>query len=160
MDNPTLLGPWIRRFLLDYLVGERNGARTTQRSDRDPLPVRLPFVATHHHTAVDRLTVEQVSPDGLRLFLQHLETTRHCSIATRNQRLAAIHALAYFISVRSPEHVAWCGAIRGISVDIIGFKCCHRSSVHQKLAAGDDKTRGDCASRRQSPSRDPRCLLW
>jgi integrase/recombinase XerD len=114
MDNPTLLGPWIRRFLLDYMVGERNLARNTQRSYRDTLTLLLPFVATHHHTAVDRLTVEQVSPDGLRLFLQHLETTRHCSIATRNQRLAAIHALACFISARSPEHVAWCGAIRGI----------------------------------------------
>jgi group II intron reverse transcriptase/maturase len=45
-------------------------------------------------------------------------------------------------------------------LDIIGFKCCHRSSVNQKLAAGDDKKRGDCASRTQSPSRDPRCLLW
>ncbi len=50
------------------------------------LTLLLPFVATHQHTAVDRLTVEQVSPDGIRLFLQHLETTRHCSIATRNQR--------------------------------------------------------------------------
>jgi hypothetical protein len=86
MENPTLRGPWRRRFLLDYLVGERNGARTTQRSDRDPLPVRLPFVATHHHTAVDRLTVEPVSPEGLRLFLQPLETTRHGSMATRTQR--------------------------------------------------------------------------
>ena len=45
-------------------------------------------------------------------------------------------------------------------VDIIGFKCCHRSSVNQKPAAGDDKKRGDCASRMQSPSRDPRCRLW
>src|SRR5262249_32292151 len=49
---------------------------------------------------------------------------------------------------------------RQFTVDIIGFKCCHRSSVNQKLAAGDDKKRGDCASRMQSPSRDPRCLLW
>ena len=27
MDNRTRLGPWVRRFLLDYLVGERNLAR-------------------------------------------------------------------------------------------------------------------------------------
>ena len=46
------------------------------------------------------------------------------------------------------------------TIDIIGFKCCHRSSVHQKLAAGDDKQRGDGASRTQAPARDPRCLLW
>ena len=114
MDNPTLLGPWVRHFLLDYMVRERNLARNTQRSYRDTLILLLPFVATHQRTAVDRLTVEQVAPDVIRLFLQDLETARHCSIATRNQRLAAIHALARFISAHSPEHVAWCGAIRDI----------------------------------------------
>jgi site-specific recombinase XerD len=115
MDNPTLLGPWVRRFLLDYMVGERNLARNTQRSYRDTLILLLPFVATQQQTDIDRLTVEQVAPDLIRRFLQDLETTRRCSIATRNQRLAAIHALARFISAHSPEHVAWCGMIRGIS---------------------------------------------
>ena len=45
-------------------------------------------------------------------------------------------------------------------LDIIGFKRCQRSSANRKLAAGDDKQHGDCASRKQSPSLDPRCLLW
>src|SRR5262249_46011267 len=48
----------------------------------------------------------------------------------------------------------------GDTIDIIRFKCCPRSAVNRKLAVGDDKKRGDCASRTQSPSRDPRCLLW
>jgi len=114
MDNPTLLGPWVRRFLLDYMGGERNLARNTQRSYRDALTLLLPFVATAQRTAVDRLTVEQVAPEVIRRFLHDLETTRDCSIATRNQRLAAIHAMARFISAHSPEHIAWCGAIRDI----------------------------------------------
>ena len=114
MDNPTLLGPWVRRFLLDYMGGERNLARNTQRSYRDTLTLLLPFVATAQRTAVDRLTVEQVAPEVIRRFLHDLETTRDCSIATRNQRLAAIHAVARFISAHSPEHIAWCGAIRDI----------------------------------------------
>jgi len=114
MDNPTLLGPWVRRFLLDYMGGERNLARNTQRSYRDTLTLLLPFVAIAQRTAVDRLTVEQVAPEVIRRFLHNLETTRHCSIATRNQRLAAIHAVARFISAHSPEHIAWCGTIRDI----------------------------------------------
>lgn len=114
MDNPTLLGPWVRRFLLDYIVGERNLARNTQRSYRDTLTLLLPFVATHQRTPVDHLTIEQVAPDVSRQFLQDLETTRYCSIATRNQRLSAIHALARFIGMHSPEHIAWYGAIRDI----------------------------------------------
>ena len=114
MDNPTLLGPWVRRFLLDYMGGERNLARNTQRSYRDTLTLLLPFVATAQRTAVDRLTVEQVAPEVIRRFLHDLETTRDSSIATRNQRLAAIHAMARFISAHSPAHIAWCSAIRDI----------------------------------------------
>jgi len=34
MTNETLLGPWVRRFLLEHLVGERNLACNTQRSYR------------------------------------------------------------------------------------------------------------------------------
>ncbi len=109
-----MLGPWIRRFLLDYMVEERNLARNTQCSYRDTLTLLLPFVATSQRIPVDRLTVEQMAPNVIRQFLQHLETTRHCSITTRNQRLAAIHALARFIGAHSPEHIAWCGAIRDI----------------------------------------------
>jgi len=37
VTNTDLLSPWIRRFLLEYLVGERNLARNTQKSYRDTL---------------------------------------------------------------------------------------------------------------------------
>jgi len=36
----------------------------------------------------------------VRLFLAHLEDQRHCSVSTRNQRLAAIHAFARFVGGR------------------------------------------------------------
>jgi hypothetical protein len=32
MTDQALLGPWVRRFLLEYLVTEKNLARNTQRS--------------------------------------------------------------------------------------------------------------------------------
>jgi site-specific recombinase XerD len=35
-------------------------------------------------------------------------------MATRNQRLAAIHALARFVGERRPEHLAGCGQVRSI----------------------------------------------
>ncbi len=114
MNDPALLGPWVRRFLLEHLVAERNLARNTQRSYRDALVLLLPFVAEQQHQSVERLKVVDLSPDLARLFLTHLEKSRKCSIATRNQRLAAIHALARFVGEHSPEHIAWCGQIRSI----------------------------------------------
>src|SRR5262249_11085032 len=47
-------------------------------------------------------------------FLSHLEQARTCSIPTRNQRLATLHAFARFAGERSPEHVEWCKEIRSI----------------------------------------------
>ncbi len=114
MDDTTLLGSWIRRFLLEHLIGERNLSRQTQLSYRDTIRLLLPFVADQCQQSLDQLTVEQVSAAHVLCFLHHVEEVRHCTIATRNQRLAAIRALASFIAAHSPEHIAWCGEIRRI----------------------------------------------
>ena len=63
---------------------------------------------------VGQLLIEHVTAEHVRLFLEHLEQKRQCSVTTRNQRLAVIHALAYFIGQHSPEHIQWCGQIRAI----------------------------------------------
>jgi integrase/recombinase XerD len=114
MNDLTLLGPWVRRFLLEHLVAERNLARNTQRSYRDALTLLIPFAADQLHQPVDRLQVVDVSAGLLRLFLADLEQARQCAITTRNQRLAAVHALARFVGEHSPEHIAWCGQIRSV----------------------------------------------
>lgn len=114
MRDHTLLAPWVRRFLLEHLVTERNLARNTQASYRDTLAQLLPFVASAVHRNVDCLQVEDVSADRVRAFLEHIEHDRACSVLTRNQRLAAVHSLARFIGTRSPEHAAWCAQVRSI----------------------------------------------
>lgn len=114
MTNHMLLGPWVRRFLMEYLVSVRNFAFNTQRSYRDTLCLLLPSMSRQARKPIDQLNVEDVSAERVRLFLLDLEKTRHSSITTRNQRLAAIHSLAQFIGLHSPEHVQWCGQIRAI----------------------------------------------
>jgi integrase/recombinase XerD len=114
MSKSGLLGPWVKRFLLDHLVEERNLSRNTQRSYRDTLTLLMPYAATERNKPVDRLDVFDLSSEVLRGFLDHLEQNRRCSIRTRNQRLAAVHAMARFIAERSPEHIAWCGQIRAV----------------------------------------------
>jgi len=114
MAEKNLIGIWIRRFFQEHLVAERNLAYNTQASYRDTFALLLPFAAATVKRSVDRLCIDQLSAEVVRLFLQHLEQARGCSVVTRNQRLAAIHALARFIAERSPEHVAWCTEVRGI----------------------------------------------
>src|SRR5437764_7894239 len=114
MSDAALLGTWIRRFLLEYLVSECNLTRNTQRSYRDTLRLLLPFVAQQARKQIDQISVTDVSPDAVRLFLRHLEESRKCTVATRNQRLAAIRSLARFVGLHSPEHIEWCGQLRTI----------------------------------------------
>jgi integrase/recombinase XerD len=114
MKNDSLLGPWIRRFLLEHLVAERNLSRNTQHSYRDTLCQLLPRLALQSRTSVDVLDVEDLSADAVRNFLAGIEEERGCCVATRNQRLSAIHALAHFIGQCSPEHLMWCGEVRNV----------------------------------------------
>jgi site-specific recombinase XerD len=114
MTDHHLLGTWIRRFLLEHLVTERNLSRNTQRSYRDTFTILLPYVSARKRKPIDRLEIEDLSGDMLKTFLGYLEQKRKCSIRSRNQRLAAIHALAHFIAEHCPEQVAWCASIRAV----------------------------------------------
>jgi site-specific recombinase XerD len=114
MTDHKLLAPWVRRFLLEHLITERNLARNTQRSYRDTLCLLLPFIAKQNHLTIDKLAVDDLRPEHIRQFLLDIEEQRHCSIATRNQRLSAIHSLARYIGLHSPEHLEWCRQIRSI----------------------------------------------
>ncbi len=112
MNTINLLSPWVKRFLLEYLISVRNLARNTQQSYRDTFKLMLPFAAKKVRKSIDQLAVEDLTPEVIKSFLLYLESERQCSVMTRNQRLAAIHAFAHFVGLNSPEHVEWCRQIR------------------------------------------------
>ena len=115
MREPRTLGPWLRRFLADYIVTERRLARNTQQSYRDSFALLLPFVSAKARKPVDRLAVADLAPSRVLQFLTHLEEERACSVQTRNQRLAAIRSFARFVASRDPAHLDWCTQIRAIA---------------------------------------------
>ena len=114
MKDKRALAPWIKRFLLEYLPTDRNFARNTQHSYRDALRLFVIFSSAVLRTKPDELLVEDLSADLVRKFMRHIEEGRKCSVATRNQRLAALRTLATFVGERSPEHLSWCAQIRSI----------------------------------------------
>src|SRR6516162_4163446 len=147
MTDPSLLGPWVRRFLLEHLVGERNLARNTQQSYRDTLRLLLPFVARTVRRPIDRLRIEDLSPDRIRAFLKEVEDKRGCGVATRNQRLAAIHSLAHFMGRHSPEHIEWCGQVRVVpfkKAPVVPVCYLEKQEMDALLAAPDVNTTQGC----------------
>jgi site-specific recombinase XerD len=154
MTDTALLGPWLRRFLLEHLVNERNLSRNTRLSYRDTLVLLIGFLTRKLHQSPEKLMLLDVSPDLVQAFLLDLEESRHCSIPTRNQRLAAIRSLARFIGMHSPEHIVWCGQMRCIPMK----KTTHRllsylekPEMEALLEAPDAKT---------AQGRRDRTLLW
>jgi site-specific recombinase XerD len=144
MKDEMLLGPWVRRFLLEHLVAERNLSRNTQASYRDSLALLLPFASKHGGGAIDRMTIDDLTPSIVRKFLDHLEHDRQCSGVTRNQRLATIRSLARFIGMRSPLRVAWCSEIRATpfkktAKTVIGYL--EKNEMDALLAQPDRRTR-------------------
>ena len=73
MTDQSALGPWVRRFLLEYLPGERNFTRNTQESYRDALRLLIVFAAGSLHKKPDQLLVEEIGADLLRKFMRHIE---------------------------------------------------------------------------------------
>src|SRR5215469_9946472 len=143
MNNKTLMGPWVRRFLLEHLVSERNLSRNTQASYRDTLTLLLPFASEHSGRTIDRMTVEDLTPAIVRRFLDHVENVRACSGLTRNHRLATIHSLAKFIGMGSPLHIAWATEIRSIpfkkvAKNLIGYL--ERAEMNALLKSPDRRT--------------------
>ncbi|MGA0534088.1 tyrosine-type recombinase/integrase [Hansschlegelia sp. KR7-227] len=144
MPDLAALGPWLRRFLTEHIVTERNLARNTRTSYRDTFSLLLPFVSRKLRKPVDRLAVSDLSSAYVLQFLAHLETDRGCSARTRNQRLAAIRAFARFVGSRDPAHVEWCGHIRAIaskrSMPLpVGWLT--RAEMEAMLAVPDRRTR-------------------
>jgi integrase/recombinase XerD len=105
MPEHHLLGPYIRRFLLEHVVTDRNLSRNTQHNYRDGIRVLLRFMTDRHRIDPADLTVEHVTADVVREFLRYLELERKNTAATLNQRVSVIHSLFRFIGRHVPELV-------------------------------------------------------
>ena len=114
MTDRHPIGPFVRRFLIEEVRADRNLSLNTQRSYRDTIRLLFTFIAEHHTIDPTRVTVEQVTAELVRAFLTYLEENRGNSIATRNQRLAALHSLFRFIGRQVPELVERAGQIRSL----------------------------------------------
>ncbi len=65
----------------------------------------MAFASRHIGKAPGTLDIAELDAPLITAFLDHLERDRH-SVATRNNRLAAIHSLFGYLALQHPEHAA------------------------------------------------------
>ena len=108
------LGAVLQSFLVDHLIVVKGLRPASVRSYRDTVRLLLGFVAADKGCRITRLSLEDLSFERVAGFLRHLEDDRHNHVRTRNQRLAAIHALFDYIATRSPEMLGVCQRVAAI----------------------------------------------
>jgi len=69
MANTHLIGPLVRRFLLEEVGSDRNLSVNTQRSYRDALRLLFHFLAEHYTLEPTQVTVEHLTADVVKSFL-------------------------------------------------------------------------------------------
>jgi hypothetical protein len=82
VDDRNALGPWLRRFLLEHLLSERNLSLNTQRSYRDTLVLLVNFLGRTLRKGPERLTIMDLTEDQILAFLLYVENSRHCGVRT------------------------------------------------------------------------------
>jgi len=102
----TALAPTLQAFFTDRLMTQRQASPHTVAAYRDTFRLLLSFAADRTHRQPSALDVGDLDAPLVGAFLDHLEHNRHNSVRTRNNRLAAIHALLSYAALRHPEHSA------------------------------------------------------
>jgi site-specific recombinase XerD len=111
---PNLLGAVVRDYFTDHLPHLRGTSPHTIHSYRDSLVLLLRFLSARRKRPIAELDLKDLDPSGILAFLSYLERERKNTVATRNVRLSAIHALFRFVASRNPEHLDLAQRILGI----------------------------------------------
>ena len=112
--GPNDLARALRAFFADHLPRVRATSPHTIRSYRDSLVLLLRFVANRTQRSVIQLDLDDLGPQPILAFLQHLELDRHNSVATRNVRLTAIHAFFRYCAMDYPARLAHCQRVLAV----------------------------------------------
>ena len=102
---PDLAGRFLAKFLTDHLAGERAASPRTVASYRDVMKLLLTWFKDAEHIPPEKLRLADIDRARVLRFLDWLETERHCSAATRNQRLAVVKSFCRYTAVEQPDRL-------------------------------------------------------
>jgi integrase/recombinase XerD len=102
---PDLAGRFLAKFFTDHLAGERAASPRTVASYRDVMKLLLIWFKDAEHIPPEKLLLADIDRARVLRFLDWLESERHCSAATRNQRLAVVKSFCRYTAVEQPDRL-------------------------------------------------------
>lgn len=112
--KPTDFAVLLTRYLGQHLPAQRNLSRQTIHSYRDTFKLFLQFCLAEYGWPAESITLVRINRSCVESFLDWIEMVRHCSISTRNQRLAALRSFFRWVSYEAPEHLEGIQRVLGI----------------------------------------------
>jgi integrase/recombinase XerD len=134
----------LQRFLTSHLAGLRGCSPNTIASYRDTFKLLIAFFGDVRSIPPDRLTLDHIDAAAITGFLNWLETERHNSISTRNQRLAGLSSFFRWLQSQDPARMAGCQDILAVPAKKTAQPGVNHLTVEQArrlLAAPDRSTR-------------------
>ena len=100
--KPTDFAKYITEFLSIYLPQQKNVSKNTIYSYRDTFKLLINYCQNIKIIPIEHITLSILSSTLIVEFLTWIESERQCSIATRNQRLAAIRSFFRYVQAEEP----------------------------------------------------------
>lgn len=100
----SALAPALQAYFTDRLISQRAASPNTIAAYKLTFRLLLAFASRRTGKPPSGLDIAEVDAPLIAAFLDHLERDRHNAVATRNNRLAAIHSLFGYLALHHPEH--------------------------------------------------------
>ena len=169
--RPNSLGQALRSFFGDYLTAVRGNSRHTVLSYRDAVKLLLRFLEQHLGRPAATLDFTDLTAEAVLAFLHHLEQHRANTVATRNNRLAALHAFSRYAAANYPEHLELCQQLlalppkrarngpSSISTGTRSERCCRHRTRQPRRAVGTVPCCWPCTTRERVCRKSSTCAL-
>jgi integrase/recombinase XerD len=104
VNKSKLLMHYVQMFFQDYLRDHRGLSSNTILGYRDTIKLFLSFLSKHTRSQTSKLSLDDLNVENALAFLNDVEKTRHCSVATRNLRLSALRTFFEYLVTQDTLH--------------------------------------------------------
>lgn len=104
----------LTNFLTTYMSGQRNSSINTIKNYRDAFKLFLIFCKEEKNIIPEKLTISKITSQLIQDYYNWLQTSRGCSINSRNHRRTALNSFFGYLQIEAPEHMFLCQKILAI----------------------------------------------
>lgn len=115
MRNSETFGYYLNKYLTVYLPGQRGLSTNSILAYRDTFSLLIAFLKTEKRIVPERLGMSFLTKGLILEFAEWLESTRRCSLSSRNQRFVILRTFCRWLAAENPEFLT-------ISEDLFNVK--------------------------------------